>query len=117
MGIDLKVLATHFREHRGEFLATATLRLERDSGLLAQLAIDAVPSLAQPMPKGLKVGHYEDDGVKFDEVDRYGNPLTFTTPEALRSLPIPPDLSPWNQAVLAFLLTLPPETRIVLYWC
>jgi len=31
MGIDLKILATHFRKRRGEFLAMASLRLDRDS--------------------------------------------------------------------------------------
>jgi hypothetical protein len=30
MGVDLKVMASHYRERRGEFLATATLRLDRE---------------------------------------------------------------------------------------
>ena len=52
-----------------------------------------------------------------EEVDRSGVPLTFTTPAELRCLRVPGDLSPWNRAVLAFLLALPQDARVVLYWC
>jgi hypothetical protein len=117
MGVDLKVMASHFRERRGEFLATATLRFDRDAGLFAQLAPDAEPCLAHPLPPGLKVGHYEDEGLRWDEVDRQGRPLTFTTQEEARQLRVPDDVSQWNRAVLAFLVTLPAGARIILYWC
>jgi hypothetical protein len=117
MGIDLKAFASQFREHRGQFLTTATLRFERDLALFAQLASDAQPCLVQPLPAGLKVGHYEDEGLRWDEVDQQGQQLTFTTPLDLRRLRLPDDLAPWNRAVLAFLLGLPPNARIVLYWC
>lgn len=30
---------------------------------------------------------------------------------------VPDDLAPWNRAALAYLLALPPDARIVLYWC
>jgi hypothetical protein len=89
----------------------------RDSALLAQLAPDSEPCLVQPLPPGLKVGHHEDEGLRWDEVDRQGQPLTFTTSTALRRLRLPDDLSPWNRAVLAFLWALPPDSRIILYWC
>jgi hypothetical protein len=113
-----KVLASHhFRERRSEFLATATLRFDRDETLFAQLAPDAEPRLVQPQPSGLKVGHYEDEGIRWDEADRQGRPLTFTTPTDLRRLRVPDNLAPSNRAVLAFLLSLPPDARIVLYWC
>ncbi len=56
MGIDLKILATHFRERRGEFLATASIRLDLDARLLALLSREADPCLVQPIPAGLKVG-------------------------------------------------------------
>jgi hypothetical protein len=85
--------------------------------LLAQLARDAVPCLVQPLPAGLKVGHYEDEGLRFDEVDRHGEHLTCTTPADLRRLRLPDDLSDWNRAVLSFLLALPPDARVILYWC
>lgn len=117
MGIDLKILASNFRERRGELLATASVRLDRDPRLLALFSKDAVPCLVQPLPQGLKAGHYEDEGLKFDENDRYGKPLTFTTPGQLKNLPPIDEISDWNRAALAFLLALPPETRIVLYWC
>jgi hypothetical protein len=117
MGVDLKVFASHFRERRGEFLATATLRLDRDPGMLSQLAPDATPRLVHPLPEGLKVGHYEEDGLRYEATDRHGEPLTFTTPAELRSLRVPDEISPWNRAVLAFLLALPPDARVILYWC
>jgi hypothetical protein len=117
MGVDLKVLASHYRERRGEFLASATLRLDRDAGLFAQLALGADPCLVHPLPAGVKVGHCEEEGLKWEELDRSGAPLTFTTPAELKRLRVPADLSPWNRAVLAFLLALPPDARVVLYWC
>lgn len=117
MGIDLKVFASSFRERRDEFLATATLRFDRDMGVLAQFAPDAQPCVVRLLPQGLKVGHYEDEGLKFAVTDRSGNPLTFTTPADLRRLRLPDDISPWNKAVLSFMLALPPETRLILYWC
>jgi hypothetical protein len=53
----------------------------------------------------------------YTDTDRRGNPLTFTTPTMLRQLRLPEDTSPWNQAILAFLLALPPDARIILFWC
>src|SRR6059058_428169 len=117
MGVNLKVRASHFRERRGEFLATATLRLDQDAALLSQLAANATPCLVHPLPADLKVGHYEDEGLKYETEDRHGSPLTFTTPANLRNLRVPADVSPWNGAVLAFLPALPPDARVVLYWC
>jgi len=117
MDIDLEVVASHFRERRGEMLPTAKLRFDRDSRLLSQLAREATPCLVRPLPEGLQVGIYQDDGLKLAAVDRYGQPLTFTTPADLRQLRHTDDLAPWNQAILAFLLALPPDARIVLYWC
>jgi hypothetical protein len=53
----------------------------------------------------------------FADTDRRGEPLTFTTPIGLRRLRIPEHNSQWNQAILAFLLALPPDARIILFWC
>ena len=116
MGLDLKLLASNFRERGGEILSTASLRLDRDPRLLSLFSKDAQPCLVQSFPAGMKVGHYEDDGLKFDQNDRYGHPLTFTTPEQLRALRTPDDISDWNRAVIAFVLALPPGTPVVLYW-
>jgi hypothetical protein len=117
MGVDLKVMASYFREHRNELLPTATLRFERDSALFSKLSRDAVPCLVRPLPPDLKVGYYDDAGVVFTQVDRSGEPLTCVTRADLAGLERPDGLSPWNSAVLAFLLALPENIRIVLYWC
>jgi hypothetical protein len=116
MGLDLTVMASHFRDRRGEILPTATLRFDRDDRLFSQLARDAVPCLVHLLPDELKVGVYEDAGLRFAAVDRYEQPLTCTTPESFRQLVIPPDTAAWNRAIISFLLALPPDTRIVLYW-
>lgn len=117
MGLDLKILASNFRERRGEFLSTASLRIDRDAGLMAQLVSDAVPCIVHPLPEGLKVGHYEDEGLRYDEADRYGKLLTYTTPDELRAIRVVDGMSQWNKAALAFLLALPADSRVVLYWC
>ena len=117
MGIDLEVMASHSPELRREFLPTATLRLDRDPRLLGQLDWQASPCLVHPLPAGFKVGRYDYRGFFQTATDRYVKPLTFTTPADIRQLLVPDDVAPWNRAVLAFLLALPPDTRIVLYWC
>ena len=46
--------------------------------------------------------------------------ILVASPDYVRRMPKlrePEDVSPWNRAVLAFLLALPPGSRIVLYWC
>ena len=117
MGIDLQVLATNFRERSGEFLATATLRFDRDTRLLAIFAATAEPCVVQPVPTDLKIGHYDDEGLRFDTLDRFGNQLTYTTPLSLRMVRFPGDLSAWNTAIVSFLMALPQDVRLVLYWC
>lgn len=117
MGVDLKVMASHFRERRGELLPTAVLRFDRDDGLFSQLGTDSEPGLVSPLPDGLSVANHDDDGLRYVSADANGRPLTYTTSYELRRLRVPADTVPWNRAILAFLLTLPPDTRIVLFWC
>lgn len=117
MGIDLKVMASYFRERQGELLPTATLRFERDSALFSKLSLDATQCLVRPLPPDLKVGCFEDEGLVFVEKDRNGQPLTYITSSDLAKVDVPDGLSPWNRAVFAFLLALPEEMRIVLFWC
>lgn len=122
MGIDLKILASNFRERRGEVLSTAAIRLDRDPRLLSLFSRNGDPCVVQQMPEGLKVGHFEDGGLQYDDKDRYGHPLTYTTPEQVELLADKlrldiNEISQWNRAALAFILSLPPGTRVVLYWC
>lgn len=117
MGIDLKVMASSFRELQDEMLPTATLRFERDSAIFSKLAADAVPCLVRRLPSDLKVGCYDDEGLVFRQNDRYGRPLTSLTSAELATLEVPDGTCPWNIAVLAFLRGLPEDVRIVLYWC
>jgi hypothetical protein len=117
MGVDLTVMASHFRERHGELLPTAVLRFDRDAALFGQLAAEATPCLVRALPEGVRVGSYEDDGLRYTVTDRYGDRLTYTTPSEIRALVVPDDVAAWNRAIIAFLLALPEETRIVLFWC
>lgn len=117
MGLDLTVLASHFRERRGEMLPTAVLRFDRDAVLFGLLTATATPCLVRALPEGLRVAVYEDEGLRYTEADRFGNRLSYTTAADLQRLAIPDHVIPWNRAILSFLLALPPDTRIVLYWC
>jgi hypothetical protein len=110
------VTASYFRERGGEFLPTATLRFDRDHRLFSQLVREAMPSLVQPLPDGLKAAYYDEKGLTYRDKDRHGDRLTFTTPGKIRSLKAPDDLSPWNHAVLAFLRALPADSRLILSW-
>ena len=117
MGLDLTVMTSHFRDRRGEMLPTAALRFDRDERLFAQLAADATPCLVHRLPDGLTVGIHEDAGLRYSAVDRYEQPLTFSTPAELRRLVIPDGTAAWNRAIVSFLAALPDDTRVVLYWC
>ena len=106
MGLDLEVLASHFRERGGEILPTARLRLGRDERLFGQLDRQATPPLVRPLPEGLRVGIYEDQGLSPD-----GTRLAATTDQGVLALwdlrhlrrhlaaldldwPMPPDPAP-----------------------
>jgi len=117
MGVDLEVKASFFRERRGELLPTASLRFDRDPRILGQFDRHATPCLVTPLGGETKIGHYADQGLVFTDKDRYGNELTFTTSAQVKKLKIPEDVAPWNAAVLTFLVSLPPDSKIVLYWC
>ena len=122
MGIDLKLLASNFRERPDRVLTTAAIRLDRDPRVLSLFYPDSDPSIVQPMPEGLKVGHFEDGGLQYDDKDRYGEALTYTTSEKVEQVAVKlkdhiDEISRWNRAALAFIVSLPPETKIILYWC
>src|SRR5262245_17563083 len=117
MGIDLKILASNFRERDGHLLATASIRADRDPRLLSIFSTQATACIVKPLPDGLTVGHDEDAGLRFDDKDRYGRPLTFTTPQQLQAFRDIEEINQWNRAIISFLVALPPDTKIVLYWC
>ena len=115
MGIDLKFLSSSFRE-RGEIVATASIRADRQPEFLAQFGRNAIPCRVEELPQGMKIGHCEESGFRVDNMDHYGKPLTYTTSDRLKDFPEIEEISQYNRAVLAFLLTLPPDKKIVLYW-
>lgn len=92
-------------------LAHDRLSLARDDRLWS--LIQAVPSW--DFVDG--VAYYTDEGLDDENTDAYGEPLRFVRAGDLARVTLPTDTHPWNRAVLAFVSTLPTDTRIVLYWC
>ena len=54
MGIDLKILASNFRERPDRVLTTAAIRLDRNPRVLSLFSRNANPCIVQQMPDGLR---------------------------------------------------------------
>lgn len=67
-------------------------------------------------PFSCEVGWYFDDGLKDTTEDNYGFPLTFVTAHQFIKSFAGERLTPWDNAVLAFIRELKPETKILLFW-
>lgn len=57
--------------------------------------------------------YYDDEGIESAKVDGYDDPLKYV--EAQHFANIHSD-NQWNEAILTFLRSLPPQMPIVLYW-
>lgn len=79
-------------------------------------AFTLIKSEAIPLTCG--VDWYDDDGIETRHTDPYGNSLTFMTAHTItRHLAWAILPTAYDKAVLAFVSALPPETRVVLWWC
>jgi hypothetical protein len=124
MGLDLKLLP--IRHHEPPFAPTwyafNILQLERDYELFSQFTEIGrgyppphIPT--EPLPAGLRVWTYQDEGAEEQDTDAYDERLTFTRGLHLRALRLPEDATPWNRAVVAFLREVPEAVPVVLWWC
>ena len=108
MGLDLTLLPARFRMLDG-FHGYDRLGMHRDPELFDQIL--ALPSLELHRP----LDWYGDEGIESLAADPYGNVLRFCQAGDLGRT-APAFRSTWNEAVLAFIRALPPETEIVLWW-
>jgi hypothetical protein len=109
MGVDLTLVPDRLPQNW--WLAYDRLGTHRDYTF--QAAIKALPSTS--LPETIRFDWYDDDGIKHETEDSYGDSLRFVYARAFRGFDAS-GFSHWNRAVVAFCQTLEPETRIVLWW-
>ncbi len=72
-----------------------------------------------PVPKAYRLdGHYitgESDEPSIS-TDSYGKPLEYCYPSAFAHIALPEEEHPLNKAALAYVLALPDDWPIILYW-
>jgi hypothetical protein len=79
-------------------------------------AFDRIKAEAIPLPEG--VYWYDDDGEAERKVDPYGNALTWMPAHRLAHHLFGAQAEGGiDYAVVCFVEALPPETRVVLWWC
>ena len=109
MGIDLAVHPNRYYDHPRLSDGYNRLAFWRDSELFEQ--IQKLPSSLLEAERGFV--YYDDEGLDDSKTDGYGQPLRYV--EAGQFANINSD-NTWNEAVLTFLRSLPPEMPIILYW-
>lgn len=115
MGVDLTLCPDRYHgDALGWFLAHTRLDTNRHYAFYA--AIQALDS--QPLPPHVRFQWYGDNGLEDRQADPYGAPLTWLDAGAFQQIPgrVRAMLSPWNNAVLLFLETIPPQSKVVLWW-
>jgi len=114
MGVDLIVCPDDYHGVEIDlwFLAYARLHTNRDYHFY-----DAIRALGPaPLPSTVRFQWYGDDGLETHTADPYGAPLTSLDAGRFAMLPPTLELSRWNRGVVAFLTTIAPQTRVVLWW-
>jgi len=69
-----------------------------------------------PLPPGMWIRVYEDEGIAQRHDDAYGEGLTFAYAGDMAKLSMPTDATAKNRAVKAFIDALPEDTPIILFW-
>jgi hypothetical protein len=109
VSINLILVFDHYG-FRGSLHAFDRLRLDFQN----YEAFDRLKAEAVPLNDG--VDWYEYEGLRHRATDDYDQPITYLAAHTLaRHLAAEP-LVGWDQAVLNFLQTLPPDTKVVLWW-
>ena len=70
----------------------------------------------KPLPPDVKFDWYGDEGIEEEKTDPYGDPLTFCYAHEFNEIKTDENIGPWNNAILIFLKSLPPNTPVVLWW-
>lgn len=118
MGVDL-TLAPIRHKDMGWWLATERLSLDRDGTghVIGGMEGMIGPVKTFPLPESVRFDWYGDNGVHETRNDSYGSGLEYAKAGDLaRVMSKIKEMTPWNEAVMAFVKALPKDTPIVLYW-
>ncbi len=124
MGMDLTLMPMQYSDLKNHtwWLGYNRLSFDRSYNLFNYFGLDYDDYKNKkvinnkPIPKGIKVDIYGDDGLKTVETNPYGEPLTFFYAEDVKKIPVSKDMSDWNKAIIKFLKALPRKTIVVLEW-
>lgn len=114
MGIDLTLGIPKYDTSLGDsLLVSERFRLDvRNYDLF-----DALKEIATPLPQG--VDWFFEDGLETVTVDEYDDPVTFATAaQVIKQYERHETgkISEWDSAVLAFLKSLRPDRKVILWW-
>nr|MBI4156163.1 hypothetical protein [Candidatus Woesearchaeota archaeon] len=128
MGLDLTIIPlSHGRALSGSILGYDSLNFVRDYRIFAQIAdVDGKSAIPEgdieaivctyPLPPGVKVGIYGDNGIRHTRKNPYGEEMVYATAREMRKLSLPEDVSPSNKAIMAYIKALQRDTPIILEW-
>ena len=125
MGIDLTVCPVKW-DNTTWWLLHERLGFNRNYELFAQMGMGGVEdedgNLLQsvfedsPIPEGVRVEWYGDEGIEIRTTNPYGEPLTFVRAKEFRKVKTDKTIGKWNLSIIKFLQGLPAETPVVLWW-
>lgn len=114
MGLDLTLVPNRYPQIGGWFLAYDRISLDRQYALFDAIR-DQVDTF--PLEDDTRFQWYGDEGLEDVREDPYGSPLRWCFAKDLSKIRLSvEDLSAWNRGVVAFVRSLPPDTKIVLWW-
>lgn len=122
MGLDLTLCI--IREYATSWwLGYNRLSLDRDYDVFEQIQkchseTEVVPVCNPvPLPANVKFDWYGDEGCKEEKEDPYGYPLTYVFAKELKKVSVMKvNSGSWNRTVWSMIMSLPDQTRIVLWW-
>lgn len=111
MGIDLNLIPRHFESETSIFEFNR-LTMDRNYSLF-----DLIRPHEHPLPLGMALTKYQDEGIETVEENPYGDRITWVPASIFRKIAKNmPETSEWNKAVIQFMASLDPSKMIVLWW-
>ena len=113
MGLDLTIMPVRPLDGIGGMvLGYERLQFGRDSEFFDVLK-DKVP--VHPLPSGVKVGIYGDEGLRETRENPYGEEMVYAMAGEMGNFKHP-ETHQKNEAILAYIKALPENTPIILEW-
>jgi len=129
MGLDLIIMPLSDRRALESTIALGydRLKFDRDHRVFGQIANSdgksAVPDSGvnvtvnpHPLPEGMEVWIYEDEGIEKTRKNPYGEEMVYAFAEELGKINLPEDTSQRNRAIMAYVSNLEKDTPIILEW-